>query len=98
MFGLPWGNKARYPALAQEGEATSHILVERIIQGQAAGHLAPGNTHQIARLVWSLLHGIIMLEGDEHLSGSPMERQEDPFLAGVAMRTLLSGLLVRGGI
>ena len=97
MFGRPWGNKAQYPALAQEGEATSHILVERIIQGQATGHLVPGDTHQVARLVWSLLHGIVMLEGDEHLSGTSTERQDDPFLAGFAMTNLLTGLLVHGG-
>ena len=94
MFGILWGNKAQYPALAEEGEATSQILVERIIQGQATGHLVPGNTHQMARVVWSLVHGVVMLREDEHLSGSATERQEDPFLAGFAMTTLLSGLLV----
>ena len=94
MFGLPWGHKAQYPALAKEGEATSQILVERIIQGQAAGHLVPGHPHQMARVVWSLLHGVVLLSEDEHLSGSSTERPEDPFLAGFAMMTLLSGLLV----
>ena len=94
MFGLPWGNKEQYPALAEEGNATSQILVERIIQGQATGHLVPGHTHQIARVVWSLLHGVVMLREDEHLSGSPTERLEDPFLAGFAITALLSGLLV----
>ena len=94
MFGLPWGNKGQYPALAKEGEATSQILVESIIRGQAAGQLVPGHTHQIARVVWSLLHGVVMLREDEHFSGSPTERPEDPFLAGFAMITLLSGLLV----
>lgn len=97
MFGVPWGNKERYPALAEASEATSAILVERIVQGQAAGLLVPGNTFQVARLVWSLLHGIVMLERDDHLTDDRTTGREDPFQAGFAMATLLSGLRVHRG-
>ena len=95
MFEITWGDKNHYPALVQEGNATSRILVEAIIRGQAAGRLAPGVPGQIAWVVWTLVHGIVMLREDDPFSHGAKRGHEQPSRAAFAMTTLLRGLFNR---
>ncbi len=97
MFEITWGTKNHYPALVQEGDATSRVLVEAIIRGQAAGRLAPGVPSQIAWVVWTLVHGIVMLREDDHFSEGSRQGHEQPSQAAFAMTTLLRGLFNREG-
>ena len=97
MFEITWGSKSHYPALVQEGEATSRVLVGAIIRGQAAGRLAPGVPSQLAWVVWTLVHGIVMLREGDHFSQGSTQEHEQPSPAAFAMTTLLSGLCNREG-
>ena len=97
MFEITWGTKNHYPALVQEGDATSRVLVEAITRGQAAGRLAPGVPGQIARVVWTLVHGIVTLREDDHFSQGSGRGQEQSSQAAFAMTTLLRGLWSREG-
>jgi AcrR family transcriptional regulator len=61
MFGL--GGEALH--LDQEGSKVADrafgILEETIRNGQAAGEMIDGDSTEIARMVWSLVHGISLL-------------------------------------
>lgn len=58
MFEDSYVPKGEYAARA------FHILEETVRQGQEAGQIRPGDSVQLARLLWSLVHGISTLRPD----------------------------------
>jgi AcrR family transcriptional regulator len=62
MFGDTFEAPDRYPELNQEGRAAFEVLLDTVVQEQAAGRIDP---HQeplrLARLLWATVHGIATL-------------------------------------
>ncbi len=74
MFGRFLESCARDEELAQEGAAAFQVLVDALVEQQQAGVVRPDDPLLLARMIWSLVHGIAMLAidgqfrvmGDEH--------------------------------
>jgi len=95
MFGPSLRGRERNPTLKAEGRAAFGVLVRAIAEGQVAGRLAPGDPDRIAQVVWSTLHGIVVLGGDGQFDrGSPVP-DAGPALTPFAVAVLLAGLMAR---
>ncbi|MFL6414979.1 MAG: TetR/AcrR family transcriptional regulator [Bryobacteraceae bacterium] len=75
MFGSGGEAVELDPEGAKAAERAFGILEETIRHGQAAGEIVDGNSVDLARMVWSLVHGISLLgfgsgSGSQHCSGS----------------------------
>ncbi|NJL82335.1 MAG: TetR/AcrR family transcriptional regulator [Chloroflexaceae bacterium] len=79
----------RSPLAAAAGDAFN-VLVEAIVQGQAAGVIRRDNPEKIARIAWALVHGLVMLAIDGQLSLTPGDSLEE--IAHYATRLLSAGL------
>ena len=95
IFGPGAKGRERDPALVREGHATFAVLVDAIAAGQAAGRLAPADPVRTAQVVWSLVHGLVMLGGDGQFACQSADPNTAASLAGLAAAALLSGLVVR---
>ena len=51
------------------------ILVDAIVRQQATGHLRADDPQQMARYVWSVMHGVAMLIIDGQLRGADPEAE-----------------------
>ena len=90
MFGPSLMDKTRYPALVEEAQATFAVLVETIGAGQGAGRLKLGDPLRLAQVVWSTVHGIVLLTTDgrfDHLPPGPAGSLPLPALAAQVLAT-----------
>ena len=75
MFGgfLEW--RESEPELMAEGAAAFSVLVEAIVEQQRDGLIRPDDPQQLARCIWSVVHGIAMLAIDGQLQQSESETE-----------------------
>jgi AcrR family transcriptional regulator len=91
MFGAHRGEKDRFPQLEQASKESFRILVNIISEGQAVGVFRADKPLQLAKVVWSLMHGLVMLLIDKQI-----EIEEIDDVAGLVKFTtqsLLTGLI-----
>jgi AcrR family transcriptional regulator len=92
MFGRAPGDFARYPDLVQHAERAFGILVETVSSEQLAGHLRAGEPPQLARILWSLVHGIATLGMSGQLRLDPSQMADFTRVAARAMHAGLAPL------
>lgn len=68
MFGECVDDWERYPDLQQEAAATFTLLVDTVAAEQARGRFGPGNPVELAEIIWSISHGMVMLSAGKHLN------------------------------
>ncbi len=67
MFaGVP-GAGAEWAATLAAGEGAFGVLMGVIMEGQAAGRVAPGAPHVVALAAWSIIHGLSVLLIEERI-------------------------------
>jgi len=90
MFETSWDNRDKYPSVAEAGQQAFMVLVNVIVEGQAAGVTRVGEPRQLAWVAWSLVHGLAMLLIDGQL---PMSKSGDmEIFASFVTRTLVEGI------
>src|SRR5688572_1149585 len=70
MFGRFLESCSRDSELVAEAKAAFEVLVESLVEQQQAGLVRRDDPLMLARLIWSLVHGIAMLAIDGQLQGS----------------------------
>jgi AcrR family transcriptional regulator len=70
----------------QSAERAFGILEETIREGQAAGQVRAGDSASLARIAWSLVHGISML-GLEQRTGGRNPKAEFTLFSSLVLRT-----------
>ena len=61
MFARELANRALYPALQQASRNTMKMLEEVVKEGQNSKLIIPGNSRDIAVMLWSSVHGVTEL-------------------------------------
>jgi AcrR family transcriptional regulator len=69
MFGRFIESCSKDPAFVQEAAAAFQILVDSLVEQQRAGLVRQDDPARLARFIWSVVHGIAMLEIDGQLGG-----------------------------
>lgn len=91
MFSNGQRNYEKYPRLDQISDDAFNVLLEAIKAGQEAKVFNSEDSLQLARVCWSLVHGVSMLAIDSQLiisdSASIVE------LAQIATRTMSKGII-----
>ncbi|MFM7449343.1 MAG: TetR/AcrR family transcriptional regulator [Leptolyngbyaceae cyanobacterium] len=90
MFGDYRCNLSKYSALAEAAQQSFMVLVNTIRDGQVAGIFRSGDSVDMARVAWSLVHGQSILILDNKLQVEPGEALE-AFLK-FSSKMLLQGL------
>jgi AcrR family transcriptional regulator len=67
MFGPELLDQSDYLSLAEAGTGAFQVLIDLIVEGQAAGQLRAGDPQPLALTCWSLTHGLSMLLIDRQL-------------------------------
>ncbi|NJK64428.1 MAG: TetR/AcrR family transcriptional regulator [Synechococcaceae cyanobacterium SM2_3_1] len=88
MFGASQGNLQAYPDLCRASDAAFQVLVTTITQGQEAQHSRTADPQTMATTAWSMVHGMVMLYLDGHLS-----EESALHLVQVGTQLLLGGLV-----
>jgi AcrR family transcriptional regulator len=78
MFG-----EAAEPRESPEGDRAFGILEGTIQEGQQSGDVRPGDSTALARLVWSLVHGISMLKFSRDLAPGGAGENFTNFCTGI---------------
>lgn len=81
----------RYPELEQISQAAFTVLLNAIEAGQKSQIFIPGDPLQLARICWSMTHGVSMLAIDNQFDLSDDRELLD--LARMATSTVSKGLL-----
>ncbi|HHP7244625.1 MAG TPA: TetR/AcrR family transcriptional regulator, partial [Elainellaceae cyanobacterium] len=92
MFG-PYQYYDKYPSLTNAANESFMVLVEVIADGQAKNGIRAGNAKELARVAWSLVHGLSMLLIDGQLSVDSDETVRD--IASHTTRLLSDGFAIR---
>ena len=79
-----------YPELNQVSQKAFSVLIDVIKAGQDSQVFIAGDTIQLARVCWSLTHGLSMLAIDQQLAISSSEELLE--LARIATKTVSQGL------
>jgi hypothetical protein len=61
MFGPPLAPGRKAPVESEAGQAAFRALIAAVRAGQGAGFVRAGDVEEIARFLWSLVHGFAML-------------------------------------
>lgn len=69
MFGGFIESCAKDDEFVQEAKAAFQVLVDALVEQQQAGLVRPDDPLLLARMIWSLVHGIAMLAIDGQLRG-----------------------------
>jgi AcrR family transcriptional regulator len=91
MFGAHRGEKGRFPQLDSASKASFAILVDILNEGQIAGVFCSGMPQQLAWVVWSLMHGLVMLLIDRQIAVEEIGDVAE--LTKLMTQSLLEGLL-----
>jgi AcrR family transcriptional regulator len=67
MFGGSLDDAQATPELAEEGAGSFNVLVNALVALQSQGHVRKDNPLDLARFVWSTVHGVAMLAIDGQL-------------------------------
>ena len=70
MFGGFIESCAKDEEFVQEAKAAFQVLVDSLVEQQQAGLVRPDDPLLLARMIWSLVHGIAMLAIDGQLRGA----------------------------
>ncbi|MBK8024873.1 MAG: TetR/AcrR family transcriptional regulator [Chloroflexi bacterium] len=89
-------DSAKNPSFSTAAAAALHLLEVLIQEGQAAGHVAPGNSRRWTILTWSLLHGVSTLFGASGHSLPPLGQITPEELTRRSIESLYLGLKPRG--
>jgi len=95
MFGSEVPDKAAHPGLAEAGARTFDLLVQTIVECQAAGDVKRGDPVELAVAAWSTVHGLAALLVDGRLADHARGAAEAERLAGRVADTLRTGLAPR---
>ena len=95
MFGAEVPDKAAHPGLAEAGARTFDLLVQTIVECQAAGDVKRGDPVELAVAAWSTVHGLAALLVDGRLAEHVHGAAEAERLAGRVADTLRTGLAPR---
>ena len=87
MFGGFLAHPAPDPELSQEAGTAFQVLVDAIVAQQQAGLMRADDPLQLARSIWSLVHGIAMLAIDGHLQHQGADAEAVSAFAFQTMRT-----------
>jgi AcrR family transcriptional regulator len=90
MFGAHRKEHDRFPQLVQASEESFGVLVNLISEGQATGVFRSGAPDQLAKVVWSVMHGLVMLIIDQQIKVE--EIGDIPELVKFMTRSLLAGI------
>lgn len=91
MFGAHRGEKDRFPQLEKASEESFGILVNILSEGQAVGIFRAGMPQQLAKVVWSLMHGLVMLLIDKQITTEEIGGVAE--LVNFMTQSLLKGLI-----
>ena len=91
MFGNGCKDYQKYPELEQVSEEAFDILLNIIKAGQEAKIFNSEDSMQLARVCWSLVHGVSMLAIDNQLITS--DSDDVIKLAQIATRTMSKGII-----
>ena len=91
MFGDGYTNYEKYPQLAQASKEAFNVLLKVIKSGQEAKIFNSEDPMQLARVCWSLVHGVSTLAIDSQLMISDSE--DVLKLAQIATRTMSQGVI-----
>lgn len=94
MFGSFQADNLAYPTLTAVGREAFAVMVKAIVAGQSVGLVKAGDPRQLARVTWSLVHGLAMLLIEHQLPIT--EQAEILSLAQLATATLVDGLQPSG--
>jgi AcrR family transcriptional regulator len=89
MFGGFVPHPLPSPGLAKEAAGAFQVLVDAIVSLQQAGEVRPDDPLQLARFIWSMMHGIAMLTIDGRLRHQGSDPDE---LARFAVERVRSGI------
>ena len=92
MFGGFLARPSPDPELSEEAGNAFQVLVDAIVAQQQTGLMRPDDPLQLARFIWSLVHGIAMLAIDGHLQHQHAEAEA---LSAFAFERVRSGVAVR---
>ena len=76
MFGGFIESCAKDDAFVEEARAAFQVLVDALVEQQQAGLVRPDDPLLLARMIWSLVHGISMLAIDGQLRGADEQGEE----------------------
>jgi hypothetical protein len=91
MFGAGLDPAEWDPELASEGAAAFQVLVDALLEMQAAGLVRTDDTQQLARFIWAIVHGIAMLALDRKL---PQRQAEVDAFVRYSLDRLQTGIAV----
>ena len=90
MFSTFRVDHSVYPSLNGAAEKAFAVMVEAIVDGQAAGIIQSGHPQQLAWVAWSLVHGLALLLIEQQLP--IVDEPEILSVAHLATQTLVRGL------
>lgn len=93
VFGPYQCDKGNYPSLRRAAKDSFAVLESVIAAGQAQGAIRSGDSAELARAAWALVHGLSMLLIDGQLGRSPQISVQT--VAEQTTRLLSEGLAVR---
>lgn len=86
MFGPGADATVKSARKGESGQRAFRILEETLREGQMFGEVRSGDSVQLARIAWSLVHGISMLELEPFNAGA------EPEFTVLASKVLIAGL------
>ncbi|MGH7398215.1 MAG: TetR/AcrR family transcriptional regulator [Candidatus Rokuibacteriota bacterium] len=95
MFGSEVPDKAEHPALKEAGERTFGLLVQAIVECQAAGQIRTGAPEDLAVAAWSIVHGLAALLVDGKLEDHAATAADAERLAHTVTDLFMLGLAPR---
>ena len=87
MFGGFLARPDPDPELSQEASGAFQALVDALVEQQQTGLVRKDDPLQLARLIWSLVHGIAMLAIDGHLQHTEADAESLSVFAFERIRT-----------
>lgn len=91
MFGPMMGDKAEHPALYDAAMCSFGVLLDVIVQGQAAGEIRAGEPRMLGIAAWSTVHGLSSLSQNKGAEG-PLAGVDPSFVANAVLDVVVAGL------
>ncbi|MBO6555552.1 MAG: TetR/AcrR family transcriptional regulator [Pseudomonadales bacterium] len=83
---------AKFPEMVEDSLAALQTLTDIIAVGQSEGFVRDGDAHEFATLVWSLLHGIAVLNANRQQAPLPYRQEEASEQVATFLDEILKGL------
>ena len=78
--------------MVEDSLAALQTLTDIISVGQSEGFVRDGDAHEFATLVWSLLHGIAVLNANRQQAPLPYRQEEASEQVATFLEEILKGL------